>query len=224
MRRERVFLQNTLVFLTIFYYNQGCGVIFRRNRIVIGVYCVKKRYGLMLALVVLVGMLATACSAIPGMDGSDDDTGFGLGDKVKTEWFNFTVNSIEVVDDYEGYTTDEGYRLAVCDVTLKSIVDDTTPMYWSDFILIWTDEGGEFPEDVDPLELPGSYPIEYTSDKQFPDEYDLAAGETLQADLVFDVPVGCTKAAVLFQEIYEGATESSYKEGDYYLVMLDIPQ
>ncbi len=174
-------------------------------------------------MVLILGLALAACSAVPGM--KEKKTQFEPGEKVSTYWFDFTVDGVEVLDRYGDYQAKDGYRLAVCSMTIKNTFGDVVPMNWADFVLLW--EGGEGEGETSAAaslsDMDGSYAIPPYSQEQFPDEYELEKGETREGLLVFEVPDQVTKAAVVFQELYaEGESESKYSEGDYYMVWLSL--
>ncbi|MEA4934974.1 MAG: DUF4352 domain-containing protein [Lawsonibacter sp.] len=182
----------------------------------------KKKRGWILVLLLALGLTLAACSAVPGM--GEKKTEFEVGDKVSAYWFDFTVNGVETTDSYGGYEAKDGYRLVVCDMTIKNTFGDVVPMNWADFALLWVGEGeSDSSADTSLSSMDGSYPIPQSSDEQLPDEYEVEKGETREGVLVFEVPNEVTKAAVVFQELYaEGESESKYSEGDHYMVWLSL--
>lgn len=182
----------------------------------------KKRQGWILVLLLALGLTLAACSAVPGM--GEKKTEFEVGEKVSSYWFDFTVNGVETTDSYGGYQVKDGYRLVVCDMTIKNTFGDVVPMNWADFTLLWPGEGqSDSSADTSLSNMEGSYPIPESSDEQLPDEYEMEKDETREGVLVFEVPNEVTKAAVVFQELYaEGESESKYSEGDHYMVWFSI--
>ena len=93
-------------------------------------------------------------------------------------------------------------------------------MGWADFILQWESTG----EDAGSSgEMEGAYILpQYTQD-QFLDEYTLEKGGQREVLLVFEVPQGVSRAALVFQELYaDGENASQYTEGSAYYVWLEL--
>ena len=47
-----------------------------------------------------------------------------IGDTMHTAFFDFTINSAELADSFDGYTPAEGYELLVADITIENIREE----------------------------------------------------------------------------------------------------
>ena len=124
-----------------------------------------------------------------------------------TEFFDYTVNSAYLCDDYEGYIPAEGYRLLVADVTVKNTFNESIPMFDTDFQAQWTDDS------EDAYALPLTYYMDQVSDQQLPTEYELAVDEERTGALVFEVPEGEKDFSISYLELFEDGSE-----GDVFFV------
>ena len=174
----------------------------------------QKNKNVLVVLCLLAALLLGGCSSGTGVEKNQ----FEVGDKVSTYWFDFKVDQVETMDFFGSYTAREGYRLAVCHLTIKNTFDEDVPMGWADFILQWESAG----EDADGGEE-GAYTLpQYTQD-QFLDEYTLEKDGQREGLLVFEVPEEVSRAALVFQELYaDGESASQYTEGSSYYVWMDL--
>ena len=114
------------------------------------------------------------------------------GKEYDTQWFSFTVESIKAVDEYAGYTADEGNQLYDVVVTeTGTTAGQVLPMGTFDWVMDET----SWPEYVWPLD-----PIE-GRDEMMPLEFDLANGESVTYHMVFDVPVTASGLNLIYREI-----------------------
>ena len=164
--------------------------------------------GFLCVVALLMTLSITACSSIPGMGGSSSGAGssasgsgagssnkdgnFYVGDKVSTIFLDFTVNSVESVSEYEGYTPAEGNKLVVLDMTIKNTETYSLPMFQSDFPLFW----GSGDED-------GDFPLEKYCDKQLDDEYEIPIGKSTDGVLVYEMPQDAKDCVLVFEEYFE---------------------
>ena len=124
-----------------------------------------------------------------------------------TEFFDYTVNSAYLCDDYEDHIPAEGYRLLVADVTVKNTFNESIPMFDTDFQAQWTDDS------EDAYALPLTYYMDQVSDQQLPTEYELAVDEERTGALVFEVPEGEKDFSISYLELFEDGSE-----GDVFFV------
>ena len=138
----------------------------------------------------------------------------GLGDTMRTAWFDFTVNSAELTDSYGSAVPKDGESLLVVNVTLKSTFKDPVTMFDSDFQAQWGSDGAEdyrFPVTFDDPSLAGGDMLE--------SEYELGSEETVTGDLVFSVPGGQSQYSLSFLEYFApGEGEENSEEGDMFFV------
>ena len=157
--------------------------------------------------------------------GGEDREDFAPGETVETYWFDFTVEELRQADSWQGRRAEEGFRLVVCTLTIRSTFDSQIPMGRGDFALLWEngEDPGETGEEAPWAGMEGVYPLPAYGGGQFPDEYDLAPEEERTGRLVFQVPDEVTRAALMFEEYYAGGEgEDDYTVGDHYLVWLEL--
>ena len=125
-----------------------------------------------------------------------------IGKAYSTQWFEFTIHSINKVDSYAGYEPASGYQLYDVLITEKNIFDKSIPMGTFDFYM----DDPDFEEyifSIDPLD-----------NTMMPEEFDLKTGETVQYHMIFEIPEGVTKLALMYTEFdtdnNEGTTFTVY--------------
>lgn len=156
--------------------------------------------------------------------GREDRLGeYGVGETISAYWFDFSLDQVDCVDSYDGYHPREGYRLVVCRLSLENTFDEAVSMSQTDFFLLWPD--GEESQSDDLGDMVGSYPLPHFSDRQLKDSYQLSKGERLQGDLVFEVPLEATRAALVFEEYYvDEESQTGYSVGDHYTVRFPLEE
>ncbi len=123
-----------------------------------------------------------------------------LGDVMHTSWFDFSVNSAYVTDEYEGYAPAAGNELLVAEITVRNTFDDDVPMFDDDFQAQWNDDADDAYSW--PVEDAASY-----SDDVLPDEYTLPKDNGRATGLLlFEVPAGNDEFSISFQEYFEDDT------------------
>lgn len=136
-----------------------------------------------------------------------------VGETMHTAWFDFTVNATRTADEYGGQQPEDNAVFLVADITVTSTIEQDIPLYAADFMLLWSNGFDNA--------------LAAWTDTQFPQEYTLAAGETVQYDAVYQVPVdgltvpiaeedvmpsdsgGAVAYAIYFQEYFEDDTRGS---------------
>lgn len=135
-----------------------------------------------------------------------DDDGYAegrMGDVMHTCFFDYTVNSAYLCDQYEGYTAAEGYELLVAEVSVKNTFSESITMYDSDFQVQWNDESEEA------YDYPITYYLDTTeviSDEILPYEYDLKVNRSQTGLLIFEVPEGNTDFSISYLEYFDDDT------------------
>lgn len=151
--------------------------------------------------------------------GYPDEYGYAegtFGDAMHTAFFEYTVNSAYLCDEYEGYEPSEGNTFLVADVTVHNPYTYTVPMYDTDFQVQWDSDA----EDA------FGYPItaymdedEDIDDSMLPQEYEVRRFEDRNGILVYEVPEGENYFSISYLEIYEDGTEGDvffvYFSADY---------
>lgn len=135
-----------------------------------------------------------------------------LNDAMHSCFFDFTVKSAYLCDEYDAYVADDGYKFLVADITIKNTTASPITMFDVDFMIHWDDES------EDSLDFPITYYLKSTetiNDEILPAEYDLASKETRSGLLVFTVPTGCENNpfAISYLEEFDDDTE-----GDIFFV------
>ena len=126
-----------------------------------------------------------------------------IGDTFKAYWFNFTVDSIKGVDEYDGYTAAEGNRLIEVTTTIESTVTFAVPMYTNDFYVVWEDGW------VDPIEA-----AVYEKYEEFDT---LESGETKTYTWCYEIPEKYERFLFAFDEVFDTTSEDD-KYGDEFSV------
>ena len=169
----------------------------------------KKFVSLLLATVVTAAVL-TGCgsrgtlpsnsssSAATGYPDENDNAEGRLGDTMHTYFFDYTVNSAYLCDEYEGYTPAAGNEILVADVTIKNTVTSTLPMYDTDFQNQWNDDADDAYDFPITLQL-----NDVLNDQMLPGEYDLPIGKTINGLLVYEVPAGNKDFSISYLEMFD---------------------
>lgn len=135
-----------------------------------------------------------------------------IGDTMHTYFFDYTVNSAYLCDEYEGYEpVNSGYEILVADVTIKNTFIESLPMFDSDFQVQWGDDADDAYE----------YPItcfyleegEVLNDQMLPYEYELSINQSVNGLLVFEVPAGKKDFSISYLELFDDDTS-----GDVFFV------
>ncbi len=123
-----------------------------------------------------------------------------MNEALTNSFFEFTITSASSADELEDYVPQtEGYRFLIADVTVKNVFGETIPVGNYDFYVLWN--GGE--------------DVAYYSftDEMYPDDYDLADGESLSGRLVFELPADAADIMIGYTEIWDDDFE-----GNIYLI------
>jgi len=119
------------------------------------------------------------------------------GETYKTEWFEFTIHSIDKVDSYAGHKAEKGYRLYKVLISEKNIRDESIPMGIFDFYM----DAPAFEEYI--------WAIPPLDDTMMPEEFDLEPDEAVQYVMVFEVPTNTAKLALVYTENYEDGEDGA---------------
>ena len=165
---------------------------------------------------VLFALSLTACgpNLLSGGDGGSKDTEGGIGDTLSNMFFDYTVLEATSPAEYDGYTAAEGNRLIVCSVKVKNTFGETIPMYDSDFQLQWGNIGGD-DDDY-------TFSLDAFNDTMMPLEYELADGEEVTYDLVFEAPADVKDFGLVYLEEYYTGSESESGTGDFFSVNFTV--
>lgn len=165
----------------------------------------RKKSLVLIVSFVMVFALA-GCDMLGGLLGGKTEG--EVGTTLKTSWFDFTVNSAEEADSYADYTAAEGNKLVVVEVTETNTSDDELPMGTFDFMLDDPADTEYYVEAMAPLDS-----------NMMPEEFYLAAGETVTYTLVFEVPAASSNFTLVFVE-YGIDSSGNESTGDTFKVAL----
>ena len=130
-----------------------------------------------------------------------------MGDTMNTYFFDYTVNSAYLCDEFNGYLPAEGNRLLVAEVTVKNTFKETITMFDTDFQVQWNSDG------ADDYDVPITYYADPVSDEQLLAVYDLGVNNEETGLLVFEVPEGRKDFSISYLELFDDDSE-----GDVYFV------
>lgn len=130
-----------------------------------------------------------------------------FGDTMETYFFDYTVNSAYLCDEYNGYLPADGNRLLVAEATVKNTFYESIEMYDTDFQVQWNTDG------EDDYDVPITYYTDPVSDDQLPAVYELSVNEEKTGLLVFEVPEGYKDFSVSYLEMFDDDSE-----GDVFFV------
>lgn len=182
---------------------------------------IKQHIASILALVLCIALLG-GCSGNPldPVADSIQDMGTAVGDAVgkllsgdvtgkvgetyRTEWFDFSISSINQVDSYAGYSPAEGFTLYDVAITEISTFDDPIPMGTFDFFI----DADVFDEYI--------YPIEALNNSMMPETFTLTKGESAEYHMVYEVPKGTQGLKLMYIEIDE-----EENQGATFTILLD---
>lgn len=139
-------------------------------------------------------------------EGINAEGGYGegrMGDTMKTYFFDYTVNSAYVCDEFNGYTPAEGNRLLVSEVTVKNTFYESIVMYDTDFQVQWNSS------DEDAYDFPITLYTDPVSDEQLPAEYELGINKEMTGLLVFEVPEGKKDFSISYLELFDDDSEGN---------------
>ncbi|MCM1214788.1 MAG: DUF4352 domain-containing protein [Lachnospiraceae bacterium] len=148
--------------------------------------------------------IASSSSAASTEAGYPDENGNAegyLGDTMHTYFFDYTVNSAYLCDEYEGYTPADGNEILVADVTVKNTVTSTLPMYDTDFQIQWNDTADDAFGFPITLEL-----NDVLNDQMLPAEYELSINQSVNGLLVYEVPAGNKDFSISYLEMFDDDT------------------
>lgn len=124
-----------------------------------------------------------------------------LGDTMHSYFFDYTVNSAYLCDEYEGYTPADGNEILVADITIKNTSTSTLPMYDTDFQIQWNDDAD------DAYGFPITWDLnDVLNDQMLPGEYELSIGKSINGLLVYEVPAGNKDFSISYLEMFDDDT------------------
>lgn len=95
-------------------------------------------------------------------------------DVMHSVFFDLKINSVDTADELEDYVANEGYIFLIVNVSITNTFTEVDPMSYADFPVLWGEDEGCYPDS------------DFST--AFPEEYDIAVGETVTGDLIYTVP------------------------------------
>ena len=136
-----------------------------------------------------------------------------IGQMMRTAFFDFQVNSAELLEAYEGYEPAEGYAVLAVNITLHNTLDQELNMYDTDFQITWG-------EGEDEWDVPLTYAVSALSGNDLlKTEYQLQKNESITGDIVYQVPADSNSYIFSYLEQYSDDTE-----GDLFAVYFGLEE
>ena len=158
--------------------------------------------------------LALGLAACGGDGGNNEGR---VDDTMETYFFDFTVNSAYLTNDYEGYTPAEGNTLLVADITVKNTFQESIEMYDIDFQAQWGEEGEDAYAYPITTDMETYTELDPVGENQLPGTYPMAVDEERNGELVYEVPAGHVDFSISYLEQFvDDAGEES--TGEVYFV------
>lgn len=128
-----------------------------------------------------------------------------LGDAMNTKLFTFTINSAYICGEYASYVPEDGYRLLVADMTVKSVTGGNLTLADTDFLLQWGNgEGDDYAFPLEDAHL-------VLDEKILPSEYALAQNAELSGLLIYEVPADIGDFYISYLEFFgDGSTGDTF--------------
>lgn len=130
-----------------------------------------------------------------------------IGDTMQTYFFDYTVNSAYLCEEFNGYQPSDGKCLLVAEVTVKNTFNESIEMYDTDFQIQWNSDG------ADDYDFPITAYAEPVSEEQLESTYELGINEEVTGLLVFEVPTERKDFSISYLEQFDTGDE-----GDVYFV------
>lgn len=126
-----------------------------------------------------------------------------MGDTMKTYFFDYTVNSAYLCDEFNGYVPAEGNRLLVAEITVKNTFNESIVMYDTDFQVQWNSTG------EDDYDFPITFYADPVSEEQLPAEYELGINKDRTGLLVFEIPKDRKDFSISYLELFDDDSEGN---------------
>lgn len=164
----------------------------------------KKLFKVAVILIATLGLLV-GCGGSKVIKPENGSASGKVGDTFGAYWFDFTVDSVTVIDDYNGYVAEEGNKLIAVTITLKSTITFEVPIFSSDFIVAWSNADEDY-----------AYALE-TEDTANWELGTLDAKEKETYTWHFEVPADGETYSVEFLEFFDDDTT-----GDWFYISFDL--
>jgi len=114
-----------------------------------------------------------------------------LGHVHSTQWFNFTIHSVQSLSQFEGHTAAYGHRLWLVDITQTGTFFEGVPMGTADWFL----DGDDFRAHLYPhMQFMGR-------DDMMPEWFWLERGQSEKHLMLFEAPVAAANLTLNFLEV-----------------------
>lgn len=178
--------------------------------------------GLLLALLVTLAGCGSTPAAAPEVYAQDGLAQGKPGDRMRTYFFAFTVDSASLCDSFGEYLPEEGHTLLTVEIAVDNTVGSEIEMYDTDFLARWGDSEEDFACPIT-YERETGDELETVRDDQLPGTYSLAADEHRTGVLVYEVPAGSSDFTLDYQEYFDDGSEDG-KNGDLFRVSFTAEQ
>lgn len=111
-----------------------------------------------------------------------------IGQEYQTKWFSFQVHSIDKVASYTGYSPEAGFVLYDVLLSITNTYEQSQPFGTYD----WYMDEVDWPSYI--------YPLDPLGEEMMPDDFELAAGQTAQYHMLFEVPDEKQGLQLIYQE------------------------
>lgn len=122
-----------------------------------------------------------------------------MGDVMSNVFFDFTVDSAQWVDEYNGYTAAEGNALVDTVITVKNTFGEALPMSIYDFQIQW----GAGDEDY------GYQKEEWEGGELMPTQWEIKPAQTVTYHVVYEVPADTTDFSISYLELFDDESEGN---------------
>ena len=119
-----------------------------------------------------------------------------LKDIMNTRLFTFSINSAYICDEYASYVPEDGFRLLVVDLSIKSTTSGNLTLADTDFLLQWSN--GEEDDYAFPME--DAHLV--LDEKILPSEYALAQNAETSGLLIYEVPADIRDFFISYLEFF----------------------
>lgn len=133
--------------------------------------------------------------------------GLNVTETAKCKWYNFTVTSIEELNEYAGYKAQDGKKLVHAQIRIENTSDKDVYLFDGDFALLW---------DLDKNVYGYAYSLDPYTDTMLKNEMVIKVGETIEVDTVYEISSNLSKPyAIYYAEQY-----SDQVQGNKYFVYI----
>ena len=133
--------------------------------------------------------------------------GASIKQTIKAKWYEFVVNEVNEVSEYNNYKPKENNKLIHANITITNTSDKDVYLFEDDFALIWDleKEQRQYATSISPL-----------NDKMLKNELKIGVGQTITIDTVYEIDKSVSKPmAIYYYEQY-----SDGQKGNKYYVYI----